>query len=135
MPPLQSLLNLILLNTCSVYCTFYGHFNVLSLINALRFGKISKLLYFCLVKQQIYKVIRFTIHVQQSWMNVSAKILFWVASEPMNKMKNKTYHAVGTAPKYIWKIVRRNNWYHQHTYTWQLTFLAWYKYFNTKWWV
>jgi hypothetical protein len=42
-------------------------------------------------------------------MNVSAKILFLVASEPMNKMKNKKYHAVGTAPKYIRKIVRRNN--------------------------
>jgi hypothetical protein len=30
-------------------------------------------------------------------MNVSAKILFLVASEPMNKMKNKKYHAVGTS--------------------------------------
>ena len=43
----------------------------------------------------------------------------------------KKYHTVGTIPNI--NIVERENWYSEHSYTWLLTFMAWYRYFNKYW--
>jgi Ca2+/Na+ antiporter len=45
-------------------------------------------------------------------------------------MKNKIYHIVGTVLNSNRKIVERQYRHHLHTYTWLLTFLAWYRHFN-----
>jgi len=43
-------------------------------------------------------------------------------------MKNTKYHNVGIIPK-----IKQQNRYPQHTNTWPLTFLAWYRYDNKTW--
>lgn len=55
----------------------------------------------------------------------------------LNKMKNIKYCTVGTVSKIIKSNRKkrhrnRQSWYSQHTITWALTILAWYRPFNKK---